>query len=129
MFDRRSIPPHARETMWSAADGWPIRRIDFSAKVDALAVPRGALLFLPGRGDHYEKYLKRWINSRAKAGRSRPWTGAVKGDRAVCWPTPMLVTLMISEPGFPICGISGQNGQLNNLAPMWSLRTAWVDIL
>ena len=58
MFDRRSIPPHARETMWSAADGWPIRRIDFSAKVDALAVPRGALLFLPGRGDHYEKYLE-----------------------------------------------------------------------
>lgn len=58
MFDRRSIPAHARETMWNAADGWPIRRIDFPAICDLPDAPRGALLFLPGRGDHYEKYLE-----------------------------------------------------------------------
>lgn len=53
-FDGRSIPASAIETYWEAADGWPIRRIDWKAKGAA----RGALLFLVGRGDHYEKYLE-----------------------------------------------------------------------
>lgn len=53
-FNRRAIPAEASETFWTAPDGWPLRRIDW-AKPDA---PRGALLFLPGRGDHYEKYLE-----------------------------------------------------------------------
>ncbi len=52
----RVMPEHAQESRWQAADGWSIRRVDF------LAYPhvsrRGALLFLPGRGDHYEKYLE-----------------------------------------------------------------------
>ena len=52
-FDRRAIPANATETMWEAADGWPIRRIDWERPAN----PRGSLLFLPGRGDHYEKYL------------------------------------------------------------------------
>lgn len=53
-FDRRSIPANATESMWTAADGWPLRRIDWGRP----ASPRGSLLFLPGRGDHYEKYLE-----------------------------------------------------------------------
>ncbi|MEP7349089.1 MAG: alpha/beta hydrolase [Sphingorhabdus sp.] len=57
-FDRRSIPADATETMWHAADGWPIRRIDWPAQSVGDAKPRGALLFLVGRGDHYEKYLE-----------------------------------------------------------------------
>jgi lysophospholipase len=53
-MNRRAIPADAVETMWQAADGWPIRRIDWQG-----AKPlRGSLLFLPGRGDHYEKYLE-----------------------------------------------------------------------
>jgi lysophospholipase len=54
-LDRRAIPPHARESLWTAADGQAIRRIDWPG--DA-ARPRGSILFLPGRGDNYEKYLE-----------------------------------------------------------------------
>ncbi|MDF8332476.1 alpha/beta fold hydrolase [Novosphingobium cyanobacteriorum] len=56
MFDRRAIPAHAVETRWHARDGHAIRRIDWpGARADA---PRGSILFLPGRGDYYEKYLE-----------------------------------------------------------------------
>lgn len=54
-FDRRAIPPHARESRWAAADGHPIRRIDWPGAGEA---KRGSILFLPGRGDNYEKYLE-----------------------------------------------------------------------
>ena len=53
-FDRRAIPAHARESRWLAADGHAIRRIDWPGANDAR---RGSILFLPGRGDNYEKYL------------------------------------------------------------------------
>lgn len=51
-IDRRAIPVRARESVWNAADGHPIRRIDWPHG------PRGSILFLPGRGDHYEKHLE-----------------------------------------------------------------------
>lgn len=54
-IDRRAIPGHAAESHWRAADGHAIRRIDWPG---AGAPPRGSILFLPGRGDHYEKYLE-----------------------------------------------------------------------
>jgi lysophospholipase len=54
-FDRRAIPPEAVETRWQAADGWPIRRIDWLIPRGPV---RGSLLFVPGRGDFYEKYLE-----------------------------------------------------------------------
>jgi lysophospholipase len=57
-FDRRIIPANANEAFWNAADGWPIRRIDFGASQISHQKPRGSLLFLTGRGDHYEKYLE-----------------------------------------------------------------------
>lgn len=53
-FDRRAIPTRATESVWNAGDGWPLRRIDWIRP----GKPRGSLLFLPGRGDHYEKYLE-----------------------------------------------------------------------
>jgi lysophospholipase len=56
-IDRRIIPANAIETMWSASDGWKIRRIDWKAD----RAGRGSMLFLPGRGDHYEKYLETLI--------------------------------------------------------------------
>lgn len=55
MIDRREIPAHSVESHWHAPDGHLIRRIDWSVNE---AEPRGAILFLPGRGDHYEKYLE-----------------------------------------------------------------------
>ena len=54
-FDRRAIPEHAKETRWWAADGHAIRRIDWPGEGKT---PRGSILFLPGRGDNYEKYLE-----------------------------------------------------------------------
>lgn len=53
-IDRRAIPAHATESRWQAEDGWPIRRIDWPVPDS----PRGSILFLPGRGDAYEKYLE-----------------------------------------------------------------------
>lgn len=55
-FDRRAIPACARESRWTTPDGAAIRRIDWDRAGDAS--PRGSLLFLPGRGDFYEKYLE-----------------------------------------------------------------------
>lgn len=53
-FDRRSIPAAAVETHWVLPDGHKLRRIDWPAGQPA----RGSLLFMPGRGDSYEKYLE-----------------------------------------------------------------------
>ncbi len=53
-MNRRAIPVDAIESIWQAGDGWPIRRIDWQSGTS----PRGSMLFLPGRGDHYEKYLE-----------------------------------------------------------------------
>lgn len=53
-INRRAIPADAVESLWHAGDGWAIRRIDWQGA----AAPRGSMLFLPGRGDHYEKYLE-----------------------------------------------------------------------
>jgi lysophospholipase len=55
---RRSIPPHALESIWHAPDGFAIRRIDWSGRQIDDTPPRGSLLFLPGRADFYEKYLE-----------------------------------------------------------------------
>ena len=74
MFDRRAIPAAAHETFWSAPDGHPVRRVDWPAPADS---PRGALLFLPGRGDFIEKYLEtldHWA-SRGWAVTSFDWRG------------------------------------------------------
>lgn len=54
-FDRRVIPAEAVESRWTGPDGWPMRRIDWPR---ARGACRGSLLFLPGRGDAYEKYLE-----------------------------------------------------------------------
>jgi lysophospholipase len=54
-IDRRAIPADARESIWTAIDDHQIRRIDWPGAGDR---PRGSILFLPGRGDFYEKYLE-----------------------------------------------------------------------
>jgi lysophospholipase len=89
-FDRRTIPDAAIEGRWKATDGHAIRRIDWLLPQGAL---RGSLLFLPGRGDCYEKYLEaldEWhargwrvtaIDWRFQAlsgrGGGDPWTGHI----------------------------------------------------
>ncbi|MEM9501300.1 MAG: alpha/beta hydrolase [Pseudomonadota bacterium] len=53
-INRRAIPEAATETIWQAEDGHKLRRIDWPGATQ----PRGSILFLPGRGDNYEKYLE-----------------------------------------------------------------------
>lgn len=90
-FDRRAIPAHAQETHWMAPDGHAIRRIDWPGEGSA---PRGSILFLPGRGDNYEKYLETcedWHRAgwrvtaadwRGQAGSGRLGTDATTGHVA-----------------------------------------------
>lgn len=52
-INRRVIPVEAVEGHWIAPDGRAIRRIDWPHPS-----PRGAILFMSGRGDFYEKYLE-----------------------------------------------------------------------
>lgn len=54
-FDRRAIPASATEGWWTLPDGHEVRRIDWASDPER---PRGSILFMPGRGDHYEKYLE-----------------------------------------------------------------------
>ncbi len=56
VFDRRAIPQAAQESRWALPDGHLIRRIAFPSAPGK--PPRGSLLFMPGRGDFYEKYLE-----------------------------------------------------------------------
>jgi lysophospholipase len=49
---RRAIPLQAVESRWALPDGHLLRRIDWPAG------PRGSILFMPGRGDAYEKWLE-----------------------------------------------------------------------
>ncbi|NKJ40993.1 alpha/beta hydrolase [Novosphingobium sp. SG720] len=87
----REIPAGVAESTWAAADGTPIRRIDWRRTEGA---PRGSILFLPGRGDFYEKYLetfdywasKGWYVTaadwRGQAGSGGPPPGPAVGDIA-----------------------------------------------
>ena len=79
-FDRRAIPAGAREEVWKAADGHAIRTLDLGEPDGA---PRGSLLFLPGRGDFYEKYLEALWHWRSQGWRvaSADWRGQAMSGR------------------------------------------------
>lgn len=55
VFDRRAIPAGAQESRWTAPGGHSVRRIDWAP---VSGKTKGSLLFFPGRGDFYEKYLE-----------------------------------------------------------------------
>lgn len=78
-IDRRALPPGARETMWHAADGQAIRRLDLARPQAA----RGSILFLPGRGDFYEKYLETFAHWQARgfAVTAADWRGQAGSGR------------------------------------------------
>lgn len=64
VFDRRAIPAGAQESRWTAPAGHSVRRIDWAPQAQPV---KGSLLFLPGRGDFYEKYLET-LDHWARAG-------------------------------------------------------------
>lgn len=81
-FDRRAIPATAIESLWDAADGHPIRRIDLPVAEPGRA-PVGSILFMPGRGDFYEKYLEtldHW-NARGWHVTAADWRGQAGSGR------------------------------------------------
>lgn len=55
-IDRRAHPAGAEFSVWRAADGWSLRRMDWPQPSQAAV--RGSLLFVGGRGDFIEKYLE-----------------------------------------------------------------------
>ena len=79
-FDRRAIPPGASERNWTAPDGHSIRRINWP-EPDGPA--RGSVLFLPGRGDAYEKYLETLEHWRSRGWRvtAADWRGQAGSGR------------------------------------------------
>ena len=95
LIDRRVIPPAAKESTWQAADGHAIRRIDWPGNAaesgNKNKRARGSILFFPGRGDSYEKYLEtleQWhragwrvtaMDWRGQAGSGRFGNDAVTG--------------------------------------------------
>ena len=54
IIDRRALPPDATVSMTPARDGWPLR----TYRQPARGQRRGAILWLGGRGDIFEKYLE-----------------------------------------------------------------------
>ncbi|GAA0284764.1 alpha/beta hydrolase [Alteraurantiacibacter aestuarii] len=68
--------------MWRAPDGHEIRWIDFPPPDDHVPV-RGSILFMPGRGDFYEKYLETFENLRLLGWRvsAADWRGQAGSGR------------------------------------------------
>ncbi|WP_206241546.1 alpha/beta fold hydrolase [Novosphingobium terrae] len=63
-FPTRSLPPLAQEDQWHAPDGWRLRRLTIPPLP---GVPcRGRLLFVPGRGDIFEKHLEFFAEMQAR---------------------------------------------------------------
>lgn len=81
-FDRRAIPDGAVESRWRAADGHEIRHIEWPAPDDAMT-PRGSILFMPGRGDAYEKYLETFEHWRQQGWQvtAGDWRGQAASGR------------------------------------------------
>jgi lysophospholipase len=79
-FDRRAIPADAVESRWAAPDGHSIRRIDWPSPDSPT---RGSLLFMPGRGDAYEKYLETFEHWRRRGWRvtAADWRGQAGSGR------------------------------------------------
>lgn len=79
-FDRRAIPSEAVESRWTAPDGTAIRRIDWPARGRSA---KGSLLFFPGRGDAYEKYIETLDHWAAKGWRvtAMDWRGQAGSGR------------------------------------------------
>jgi len=78
--DRRAIPTDASEQSWATPDGFPIRVLDWPEPDGG---GRGSLLFLPGRGDAYEKYLETFEHWRRRGWRvsSADWRGQAGSGR------------------------------------------------
>ncbi|WOE74613.1 alpha/beta hydrolase [Alterisphingorhabdus coralli] len=79
-FDRRSLPEGLVEGRWTTRDGWDIRHMDWATQSSSR---KGAMLFMAGRGDIYEKYLET-LNHYNRAGwdiSASDWRGQAASGR------------------------------------------------
>ncbi len=74
---RRAIPAAARISLWTAPDGWQLRRFDWPAE----GHPRGSILFQGGAATSSRNIWRRSRTGMARAGRSPRSTGAGRADR------------------------------------------------
>lgn len=91
------------ETFWYAEDGHRIRRIDWPEPPGGA---RGSILFLPGRGDNYEKYLEtldHWARSGWRVTGS-DWRGQAGSGRL---------------------GVDGVTGHIDDFST-WTADLAWL---
>lgn len=90
-IDRKAIPSAAQEAIWTASDGHQVRRIDWPGvrSDDPDFGPRGSILFLPGRGDFYEKYLESLDYWHGEGWRvtALDWRGQAGSGRMTAHPT------------------------------------------
>lgn len=56
----RALPDDAEVGSWAAADGWPVRVL----RLRPVGRARGAILFLGGRADFFEKYIESLVHWR-----------------------------------------------------------------
>ncbi|MBN8815394.1 MAG: alpha/beta hydrolase [Sphingomonas sp.] len=77
---RRAYPDGSTISTWTAPDGWTLRRFDWPSSA---ATPRGSILFQPGRGDLFEKYLETFHHWHAQGWSiaSFDWRGQGKSGR------------------------------------------------
>lgn len=83
---RRTVPAGADVSTVAAADGWPLRRIRWPTPQEPA---RGSLLFLGGRGDHFEKYLETFEDWRLRGWQveSFDWRGQGGSGRLAADPS------------------------------------------
>ncbi|MEQ1725744.1 MAG: alpha/beta hydrolase [Sphingopyxis sp.] len=116
-FDRRAFPVDAQTTMRPAADGWPLRSIIWPAPQGAV---RGSLLFLGGRGDHFEKYLESFADWHARGWQveSVDWRGQGGSGR------------LSSDPHVGHCHSFAQwIDDIAEYAAAWTARTAGPHVI
>lgn len=83
---RRKIPDDAHVTPVVAGDGWQLRSIRWSPPDTSV---RGSILFLGGRGDHFEKYLETFEDWRLRGWQveSFDWRGQGGSGRLAADPS------------------------------------------
>ncbi|ANU08596.1 alpha/beta fold hydrolase [Paraurantiacibacter namhicola] len=75
-----TVPSNATETLWRAEDGHRIRTIMWAPPEGGI---RGSILFMPGRGDFYEKYLETFEHWRLQGWQvsAADWRGQAGSGR------------------------------------------------
>ncbi|MEQ1509229.1 MAG: alpha/beta hydrolase [Sphingopyxis sp.] len=117
LSSRRTFPDGAHILFRKGADGWPLRSV---AWAEPDGPPRGSILFLGGRGDHFEKYLESFADWRARGWQveSVDWRGQGGSGR------------LSGNPHVGHCNSFGQwIDDIAGYAAEWQARTAGPHII